>query len=84
MAREGAHYTALNGAKLEYSSSKTGTFTQIYGLKTIPEIGGEPNTIDTTDLDNTEYETSIMGLNQHNHITLSLILNFQLQLQILK
>ena len=46
MARTGAHYTALNGAKLEYSSSKTGTFTQIYGLKTIPEIGGEPNTID--------------------------------------
>ena len=62
MAREGAHYTALNGAKLEYSSTKTGSYTQIYGLKTIPEIGGEPNTIDTTDLDNTEYETSIMGL----------------------
>ena len=62
MARTGAHYTALNGAKLEYSSTKTGTYNQIYGLKTIPEVGGEPNTIDTTDLDNTEYETSIMGL----------------------
>ena len=62
MAREGAHYTALNGAKLEYSTTKTGSYTQIYGLKTIPEVGGEPNTIDTTDLDNTEYETAIMGL----------------------
>ena len=46
MAREGAHYTALNGAKLEYSTTKTGSYTQIYGLKTIPEIGGEPNDID--------------------------------------
>lgn len=62
MAREGANYTALNGSKLEYSSTKTGTYTQIYGLKTIPEIGGEPNTIDTTDLDNTEFETAILGL----------------------
>lgn len=62
MARQGANYTALNGAKLEYSATKTGTYTQIYGLKTIPEIGGEPNTIDTTDLDNTEFETAIMGL----------------------
>ena len=62
MARENANYTAMNGAKLEYSSSQSGSYTQIYGLKTIPDIGGTPNTIDTTDLDNTEYETNIMGL----------------------
>lgn len=62
MARENASYTAMNGAKLEYASSQTGSYTQIYGLKTIPDIGGTPNTIDTTDLDNTEYETNIMGL----------------------
>ena len=62
MARADASYTALNGAKLEYSSSQAGTYTQIYGLRTIPEIGGTPNTIDTTDLDNTEYETAILGL----------------------
>lgn len=62
MARAEASYTALNGAKLEYSSTENGTYTQIYGLKTLPEIGGTPNTIDTTDLDNTEYETAILGL----------------------
>ena len=62
MAREGAAYSAFNGSKLEYSTSENGDYTQIYGLKTIPDIGGTPNQIDTTDLDNTEYETAINGL----------------------
>ena len=62
MAREGATYSAFNGSKLEYSTTETGSYTQIYGLKTIPDIGGTPNQIDTTDLDNTEYETAINGL----------------------
>lgn len=62
MARANAEYTALNGAKLEYSETQTGSYSRIYGLKTIPEIGGTPNDIDTTDLDNEEYETAIMGL----------------------
>lgn len=55
-------YKAFNGSKLEYSSTKEGAYTQITGLKTIPDIGGTPNTIDTTCLDNTKYETAINGL----------------------
>jgi len=55
-------YNALNGTKLEYSTTETGTYTQIKGLKTIPDIGGTPNTIDTTCLDNTKFETAISGL----------------------
>ena len=62
MARSGANYHAFNGSKLEYKASSETTFTQIYGLSNIPDIGGTPNRIDTTDLDNTEFETSIMGL----------------------
>lgn len=62
MARTGASYSAFNGSKLEYSETENGTYTQIYGLKTTPDIGGTPNQIDTTDLDNTEYETAINGL----------------------
>ena len=62
MAREGAVYSAFNGSKLEYSTTENGSYTQIYGLKTIPDIGGTPNQIDTTDLDNTEFETAINGL----------------------
>lgn len=55
-------YKAYNGAKLEYCATESGNYTQIKGLKTTPDIGGEPNTIDTTDLDNTEFETSMYGL----------------------
>lgn len=62
MARDGAVYSAFNGSKLEYSTIENGSYTQIYGLKTIPDIGGTPNQIDTTDLDNTEFETAINGL----------------------
>lgn len=55
-------YNALNGSKLEFSATKDGAYTAISGLKTIPDIGGTPNTIDTTCLDNTKYETAINGL----------------------
>lgn len=55
-------YHAYNGSKLEYSTTAEGEYTQIKGIKTTPDIGGEPNRIDTTDLDNTEFETAINGL----------------------
>ena len=60
MARTGANYSALNGSKLEYKENTT--YKQIYGLANIAYIGGTPNRIDTTDLDNTKFETSILGL----------------------
>ena len=62
MARAEANYHAFNGSKLEYATTQNGTYTQIYGLKTTPDIGGTPNQIDTTDLDNLVYETAINGL----------------------
>lgn len=62
MARSGANYHAFNGSKLEYATTQNGTYTQIYGLRTTPDIGGTPNQIDTTDLDNLRYETAINGL----------------------
>lgn len=55
-------YQAFNGSKLEYLTTEGGTYKQITGLKTIPDIGGTPNTIDTTCLDNTKFETAINGL----------------------
>lgn len=62
MARTGANYTAYNGSKLEYKESSGSSYTQIYGLRQTPDIGGTPNKIDTTDLDNTTFETAINGL----------------------
>ena len=33
-------------------------YTRIYGLASTPDFGGQPNTIDTTTLDNTKAEAS--------------------------
>lgn len=55
-------YHAFNGTKLEYSETDKGTYKQIKGITQVPDIGGTPNKIDTTDLDNTKYETNMNGL----------------------
>lgn len=55
-------YKTFNGSKLEFATTEDGEYKQIKGLKTTPDIGGEPNSIDTTDLDNTEFETAMHGL----------------------
>lgn len=50
------------GTKLEYSTNSGTSWTRVYGLASTPDIGGEPNKIDSTTLDNTVYETSVQGL----------------------
>lgn len=62
-------YSAYNGSKLEYSETESGTYKKINGLKTTPDIGGEPNSIDTTDLDNVEFETAMNGLKPAQNYT---------------
>lgn len=54
-------FSTFNGTKLEYSSDNT-TWTQIKGLVNVPDIGGEPNKVDTTTLDNLKYQTQKNGL----------------------
>jgi len=53
---------ALLGTKLSYSTTESGDYTKINGLRSIPDIGGTPNTIDTTNMDNVKYETQIQHL----------------------
>lgn len=50
-----------NGAKLEVSSSASGTFTNLTGLKEIPEIGVDPEKVENTTLTDTlkQYEMGI-------------------------
>lgn len=55
-------YNILNGTTVAYSTTKTGTYTALVGVKTIPDFGSTPNKVDTTTLDNTKYETNINGL----------------------
>lgn len=42
---------------------------RIYGLASTPDFGGQPNTIDTTTLDNTKAETSVLGLQPAAEVT---------------
>ena len=54
---ESALVTALEG------------YTRVYGLASTPDFGGQPNTIDTTTLDNTKAETSVLGLQPAAEVT---------------
>jgi hypothetical protein len=55
-------YSTSIGSILRYGTSKGAYDKRLYGWLSIPEIGGEPNEIDTTTLDNTEFETAKYGL----------------------
>ena len=57
---------ATMGTKLEVKTSSEGNYVRLYGLASTPDFGGEPNTIDSTTLDNTEYETNVLGLQPSN------------------
>lgn len=46
-----------------------GGYKRIYGLSSTPDFGGQPNTIDTTTLDNTKAETSVLGLQPAAEVT---------------
>lgn len=45
------------------------SYTRVYGLSSTPDFGGQPNTIDTTTLDNTKAETSVLGLQPATEVT---------------
>ena len=55
-------YSTSIGSILKYGTTKGTYSNRLYGWLSIPEIGGEPNELDTTTLDNTEFETVKYGL----------------------
>ena len=57
-----ANYHSYTGTTLGYAASAEGPFTTIKGLITTPDIGSEPEDIDTTTMDNIKYKTAIPGL----------------------
>ena len=65
--------TAFIGKDGKYNpttlKSKLGTAKRIFGLASTPDFGGQPNTIDTTTLDNTKTETSVLGLQPAAEVT---------------
>lgn len=52
---------SYNKADLTSALSQS-TCKRVFGLASTPDFGGQPNTIDTTTLDNTKAETSVLGL----------------------
>ncbi len=56
-------------ASKESLESQLATYTRVYGLASTPDFGGQPNTIDTTTLDNTKAETSVLGLQPAAEVT---------------
>ena len=65
--------TAFIGKNGSYNESELTEalkgYTRIYGLASTPDFGGQPNTIDTTTLDNTKAETSVLRLQPAAEVT---------------
>ena len=38
------------GTKLQYADTKAGTFKTLYGLQSTPDMGGDPEKVDVTNL----------------------------------
>ena len=45
----------INGAKLSYKTSSTGSYTDMVGCKEFPDLGGDPNKVDNSAVDD-EYK----------------------------
>lgn len=59
---EERNYHAYSQSTLEYCTTENGSYIRLYGLKVIPDIGSEPEDIETTTLDNKKFKTAIAGL----------------------
>lgn len=56
------------GIKLSYKTSETGTFKTLKDLQEIPELGGTPNKVDVTTLDD-EARAYINGLIEYGDLS---------------
>lgn len=61
-AYNGSVAVATMGTKLEFQVAGGTSWTRVFGLASTPDFGGEPNMIDSTVLDNIDYETAVAGL----------------------
>lgn len=50
----------VNGAKLSYSDTESGTYTDMTGIKEMPDFGGDPNKVDNSAVDD-EYKQYELG-----------------------
>ena len=67
---DGNDFIGSNGSYTKAAlDTALASYTRVYGLASTPDFGGQPNTIDTTTLDNTKAETSVLGLQPTAEVT---------------
>lgn len=49
---------------LKYAETKEGSFEKLIDITNYPDLGGVPNKLDTTDLTQIKFKTSILGLQE--------------------
>lgn len=54
---------------LKYASTEEGPFAKLIDITSYPDLGSEPNKLDTTDLSDTRFMTSILGLQEAPDLT---------------
>jgi len=54
---------------LKNCATETGTYTKLVDIVSYPDMGGEPSTIDTTDLTATKTKTNVIGLQELDKFT---------------
>lgn len=50
----------VNGAKLSYKTTESGTYTDLVGMTECPDVGGDPNKVDHSAVDD-EYKQYELG-----------------------
>ena len=54
---------------LKYSSTQDGEYKKLLDIKSYPDMGSEPDKIDTTDLSQAKFKTEILGLQETPDLT---------------
>lgn len=67
-----AHGILSKDVELQYSATESGTFTKLNGLFEFPDLGGEPDQIDVTNLSDSSFKY-IHGLKDYGSLTFGFI-----------
>lgn len=54
--------TSTANTILKFSTTQTGTYSKLIDIIDFPDLGGEPEKLDTTTLTATKFKTNILGL----------------------
>lgn len=64
-----SYATTTANTTLKSATTSGGPYTKLLDIKSYPDMGSEPDKIDTTDLSDTRYKTEILGLQDTPDLT---------------